>query len=52
MQRLDECSAPTVYRLIRFMKDVLGAPIEWEEDLGGYRYRRAPRQEGPEVAPR
>ena len=35
MQRLDRCSEPTVYRLIRFMKDVLGAPIEWDEDLGG-----------------
>jgi predicted DNA-binding transcriptional regulator YafY len=40
MQRLDNCSEPTVYRLIRFMKDVLGAPIEWDEDAGGYRYRR------------
>jgi predicted DNA-binding transcriptional regulator YafY len=40
MQRLDQCSEPTVYRLLRFMKDVLGAPIEWDDDLGGYRYRR------------
>lgn len=39
-ERLDRCSAPTVYRLIRFMKDVLGAPIEWDDGAGGYRYRR------------
>ncbi len=39
MQRLDGCSEPTVYRLIRFMKDILGAPIEWDSDLEGYRYR-------------
>jgi proteasome accessory factor C len=36
MQRL-ECSAPTVFRLIREMRDYLGAPIE--HDSGGYRYR-------------
>jgi len=40
MQRLDNCSEPTVYRLIRFTKDVLGAPIEWDEEALGYRYRR------------
>ena len=36
MQRL-ECSAPTVFRLIREMRDYLGAPIEHVS--GGYRYR-------------
>lgn len=36
MQKL-ECSAPTVFRLIREMRDYLGAPIE--HDSGGYRYR-------------
>jgi proteasome accessory factor C len=40
MERLGGCSAPTVYRLIRFMKDQLHAPIEWHEELGGYYYRR------------
>jgi proteasome accessory factor C len=39
MRRL-ECSAPTVYRLIRLMKDHLNAPIEWHGDLGGYYYER------------
>ncbi|HEX6994579.1 MAG TPA: YafY family protein [Gammaproteobacteria bacterium] len=34
-----ECSAPTVYRLIREMKDYLDAPIEWHEELRGYYYR-------------
>ncbi|MGE5465543.1 MAG: helix-turn-helix transcriptional regulator [Methanocella sp.] len=38
MERLG-CSEPTVYRLIRFMKDQLHAPIEWHEELGGYYYR-------------
>ena len=39
MRRL-ECAEPTVYRLIRLLKDHLNAPIEWHEDLGGYYYRR------------
>ena len=39
MARL-ECSEPTVFRLIRLMKDHLNAPIEWHEELGGYFYRR------------
>lgn len=39
MQRLDNCSEPTIYRLIRFMKDVLDAPIEWDDEGGGYLYR-------------
>lgn len=39
MARL-ECSEPTVFRLIRLMKDHLSAPIEWHEELSGYYYRR------------
>lgn len=40
MRRL-ECAEPTVYRLIRVLKDYLHAPLEWHEELGGYYYRRA-----------
>lgn len=40
MERLGRCSAPTIYRLIRFMKDQLHAPIEWHAELGGYYYQR------------
>ncbi len=39
MARL-ECSEPTVYRLLREMKDYLGAPIEHDREAGGYVYRR------------
>ncbi len=39
MTRL-ECSEPTVFRLIRLLKDHLNAPIEWHEELAGYCYRR------------
>lgn len=39
MARL-ECSEPTVFRLIRLMKDHLNATIEWHEEPGGYSYRR------------
>lgn len=42
MQRL-ECAQPTVYRLIRVLRDYLGAPIEWDRELGGYYYRRDAR---------
>ena len=45
-----ECSEPTVFRLIRVLKDHLNAPIEWHEELGGYYYRRD--AEGGWVAPR
>jgi predicted DNA-binding transcriptional regulator YafY len=38
--RLGKCSEPTVYRLIRLLKDQLNAPIEWHEELQGYYYRR------------
>ncbi|HXF65769.1 MAG TPA: hypothetical protein VNK67_03585 [Burkholderiales bacterium] len=39
MRRL-ECSEPTVFRLISYMRQFLGAPIEWSEDPPGYYYRR------------
>ena len=39
MRRL-ECAEPTVYRLIRVLKDYLHAPVEWHEELGGYYYSR------------
>jgi predicted DNA-binding transcriptional regulator YafY len=39
MERL-ECAEPSVYRLIRLMKEHLGAPIDWDEARGGYYYRR------------
>lgn len=45
MQRL-ECSEATVYRLIAVLKDRLGAPIELDRDLGGYKY--APTPDGRE----
>lgn len=38
-ERLDKCAESTVYRLIRLLKDQLHAPIEWNEELGGYYYR-------------
>jgi len=41
MRRLDNCSEPTAYRLIRLMKDRLNAPIEWHEELGGNSEARA-----------
>jgi predicted DNA-binding transcriptional regulator YafY len=40
MARLDHCSEPTVYRLIKLMKEHLNTPIEWHEEAGGYYYRR------------
>ena len=39
MRRL-ECAEPTVYRLIRVLKDFLHAPLEWHEELSGYYYKR------------
>jgi proteasome accessory factor C len=48
-ERLDGCSEPTLYRLIRFMRDVLGAPIEWDATAGGYWYRREPGAEPYEL---
>jgi len=40
LMRWLECAEPSVYRLIRLMKEHLNAPIEWNDDLGGYYYRR------------
>src|SRR5258708_7908676 len=40
MARLEKCSEPTFYRLIRLLKDQLSAPIEWHDDLQGYYYKR------------
>jgi predicted DNA-binding transcriptional regulator YafY len=41
MERL-ECSKATVYRLIHALEHYLGAPIERDEELGGFRYRPTP----------
>ena len=38
-QRL-ECSEPTVFRLIRILRDFLRAPLEYNDELGGYYYER------------
>ena len=35
-----ECSEQTVYRLIRIMREYLGAPLEFDEQRGGYYYER------------
>ena len=35
-----ECSEPTCYRSIRIMREFLGAPLEYDEALGGYYYDR------------
>ena len=35
-----ECSEPTVFRLIRILRDKLHAPLEYHDDLGGYYYER------------
>jgi predicted DNA-binding transcriptional regulator YafY len=40
MERL-ECSRPTLSRLIGYMRDFLGAPIESDHQHGGYRYAEA-----------
>jgi predicted DNA-binding transcriptional regulator YafY len=37
MERL-ECSRPTLSRLIGYMRDCLGAPIESDRHRDGYRY--------------
>jgi proteasome accessory factor C len=36
-----ECSEATVFRLIAALKDYLGAPLEYDRELGGYKYERA-----------
>ncbi|HUF19686.1 MAG TPA: hypothetical protein VMP00_02930 [Burkholderiales bacterium] len=40
MARLERCSQPTFYRLIRLLRDQLNAPVEWHEELQGYYYRQ------------
>lgn len=40
MRRL-ECSEPTVYRLIRILREYLGAPLKYDEEREGYRYERS-----------
>jgi len=32
------CSQSTVYRLVAALRDYLGAPVEFDKELGGYRY--------------
>jgi proteasome accessory factor C len=39
MARL-ECSRSTLFRIISAMKDHLGAPIEFDNDIGGFLYKR------------
>lgn len=39
MERLG-CSKPSVYRLIRLLRDRLNAPIEFDRERGGYLYRQ------------
>ena len=36
-----ECAAPTIYRLIRQMREDLHAPIAFDDELGGYYYERS-----------
>ena len=35
-----ECSEPTIFRLIRILRDSLRAPLEYNDELGGYYYER------------
>ena len=39
-ERLEPCSPPTFYRLIRLLRDYLKAPLEYDAERGGYCYRR------------
>lgn len=39
MDRLDGCSRATLYRDIAFLRDALGAPLETDEQTGGFLYR-------------
>jgi predicted DNA-binding transcriptional regulator YafY len=41
MERLGASKA-TVYRLIAQLRDFLGAPVESDPELGGFRYRSCP----------
>jgi proteasome accessory factor C len=42
MQQLGCRSESTIYRLIKLMRDHLGAPIEFDKERGGYLYRPTP----------
>lgn len=42
LMRRMECSQPTVYRLIRILREYLNAPLECNEELGGYYYAQGP----------
>jgi proteasome accessory factor C len=44
-----ECSAKTVFRIIRLMQDKLRAPIEFNRELRGYAYRRDRDQDSFEL---
>lgn len=35
-----ECSEPTIFRLIRILRDVLHAPLAYHDEIGGYYYER------------
>lgn len=39
--RLERCSDPTFFRLIRILRDYLNAPIRFDKERGGYYYERA-----------
>lgn len=39
-----QCSPATLKRIVRHMRDALGAPIEFDRQLGGYRY--SPQDKG------
>lgn len=45
-----ECAESTVFRLIRLLKERLDAPIEWNDEIGGYYYRHDP-EGGPYELP-
>ena len=44
LQEQLECSRATIIRVIRDMRDCLGAPIEYDRDASGYHYNRADGQ--------
>ncbi len=49
MERL-ECSKPSAYRLLRVLRDYLGAPVRLDAERGGYLYAQSPG-EGPYELP-
>jgi proteasome accessory factor C len=36
-----ECSEPTIYRLINTLRDTLHAPVQFDDERGGYYYERS-----------